>query len=153
PHRHLGRCVHVFEDSDDADHRRGVDALAEGLIVEADIAARDGYLHLFAGLGDYSDDLRELPHDVGLLRIAKIQAVGGSYWCCAHACNIASGFGDGVHCAQTRIEIAPPGISVERHRPPTLAAFDANDATICGTRASDAIGLYHVIVLLPDPAL
>ena len=42
--------VHVFHHADDAQHRRRVNPLAQGLVVEADIAARDRRLQRFAGL-------------------------------------------------------------------------------------------------------
>jgi hypothetical protein len=58
-------------------HRRRINSLAQRLVIEADVAARDWDLELFAGLRDAVDRLRELPHDVRLLGISEVQAIRG----------------------------------------------------------------------------
>src|SRR5579863_3574177 len=35
---HLCRFVHVFEDADDAEHGSGIDAFAQSLVIETDVA-------------------------------------------------------------------------------------------------------------------
>ena len=63
-----------------------------------------------------------------------------------------------MHRAQPRIEIAPASIAIERHRKAALRRvsiriLDANHARIARARRFDSVGLHHVIVLLPNPAL
>ena len=87
-----------------------------------------------------------------LLRIGEVQAVGRADWHCAGASNVARGFGNSVHRAEARIEIAPAAVAIERHGQPAFGPFNADHTGIARTRAFDGIGLYHVIVLLPDPA-
>ena len=117
---HLRRFVHVVENSDHAEHRRRINSFAQCLVVEADVAAGDGNLQLFAGLGDAVDRLRELPHDLRLFRIAEVQAIGRGHRSCSRAGHFARGFGDGVHRAERGIEIAPASVAIERHREPAL---------------------------------
>ena len=56
----------------------GIDGLAVGLVVEADVAAGDRNVERAAGLGDPLDRFDELPHDLGPLRVAEVQAVRGA---------------------------------------------------------------------------
>ena len=53
----------VLDQADDAEHRRRIDRLAVGLVVEADVAAGDRDVQRAAGLADAFDRLGELPHD------------------------------------------------------------------------------------------
>ena len=113
---------HVVENADDAEHRRGIDAFAAGLVVEGDVAAGDGRAERGAGFGDAVDGGGKLRHDLGLLGIAEVEAVGGGDGRCAGAGNFARGFGDGVHGAEFGIEIAPAAVAVERHGEAALVA-------------------------------
>ena len=113
---------HVIENADDAEHRRGIDAFAARLVIERDVAAGDGRAERGAGLGDAVDGGGKLRHDLGLLRIAEVEAVGGGHGSCAGAGHFARGFGHGVHRAQLGIEIRPAAVAVERHREAALVA-------------------------------
>ncbi len=144
--------VHVFHDSHDANHRRWIDAFAERLVVEADIAAGDWGFQLLAGLGDAINGLRELPHDMRLLGIAEVQAISGRDWGCAGAGNVAGRLRHRVHGAQLGIEVAPAAIAVERHRQAALGPLDANHSALAA-RALHRVGLHHGVVLLEHPAL
>src|SRR5579862_3977625 len=110
---HLRRFVHVFKNSDDSDDRSRIDSFAQSFVVETYVAAGDRGIEFLAGLGDAVDDLRKLPHDVGLFGIAEVEAVGGADRCRSGASNFARGFRDGVHGAEPWIEIAPASVAVE----------------------------------------
>ena len=142
---HFGSFVHVVEDADDSENRRGINALAKRLVVEADVAAGDGNLQFFAGFGDAVDRLRELPHDVGLFGIAEVEAVGRGNRSRAGTCDFAGGLGDGVHRAQARIEIAPASIAVERHGKAALRGLGSGFLMRI-TPASPAPGASTVLV-------
>ena len=88
-----------------------------------------------------------------LFGIPKVQAIRGADWNRARTSHIPCGFSNGVHCAETRIKIAPAAVAIEDHGQPTLRAFDANHTSIAGSGAFDRVGLHHGIVLLPDVAL
>ena len=150
---HLRGFVHVFENPHHPQDGCGINALAQRLVVEADVAAGDGNLKLLAGFGDAIDGLRKLPHDVRLLGIAEIEAIGCAHGSCARTCHFARRLGDGMHRPQPRIEIAPAPIAIERHRQSALRAFNPNHARIARARRFHRVGLHHVIVLLPHPAL
>ena len=57
----------VLDDSEDPHDRRREDRCVAGLVVEADVAAGDGYAELEAGVGKAAYGFRELPHDTGVL--------------------------------------------------------------------------------------
>src|ERR1700733_1126555 len=85
--------------------------------------------------------------------IAKVQAIRCAHRGRARASHVACGFGDRVHGSELRIEITPAAVAIESHSQATLAAFNADYAGIAGAGAFDGIGLHHMIVLLPNPAL
>ena len=150
---HFRGLVHVVQNSDDSKNGRGIDAFAERLVVEADVAAGDGDFQLFAGFSDSINGLRKLPHDVGLLGIAKVQAIGRAHGSGARTRHLARRLGDRVHRAQPRIQIAPPPVAIQCHRQPALRTFNPDHAPIARPRPFDRVGLHHVVILLPHPAL
>ena len=81
--------------SHDAQHRRGIDALAQGFVVQADVAAGDRRLEEAAGLGHAFDGFHELRHDLRPLGIAEVQAIGGGHGLRAHGREIAAALGHG----------------------------------------------------------
>ena len=88
----------VADEPDAADDRRRRDRAAVGLVVERDVAGDDRDAELLGGLGDALDRLRELPADLGLLRVAEVEAVG-------EPDRLAAGAGD----VQRRAETAQRG--------------------------------------------
>ena len=72
----------------------------------------------------------ELPHDVRLLGIAEVQAIGRRDRRRAGAGHVARRLGHGVHRAQLGIEIAPAAVAVERHRQAALRALHADHARL-----------------------
>src|ERR1700722_3099280 len=93
-----------------------------------------------------------------LFRIAKVEAIGCGYWSRARTCPLARSLSHSVHGAQPRIEIAPAAIAIESHGQPTLrvagvCSLDADYAGIARARRFHGVGLHHVIILLPHPAL
>ena len=70
------RRADVVVHAQHADHRRRVDRDVAGLVVEADVAAGDRQAQLAAAVGQAADGLGELPHHLGLLGGAEVQAVG-----------------------------------------------------------------------------
>ena len=112
--------MYIFEDADYTQHRRWINPLAQSFVIKADIAPRDWDFELLAGFGDPIDRLRKLPHDVGLLRIAKIQAVGPANGSSTGARHIACGFSHGVHGTKAGIEVAPASVAIKSHRESTL---------------------------------
>src|SRR5580693_856258 len=155
---HLRGLMHVVENPHHSKDGRRINALAQRFVVEADVATCDGNFQLLAGLGDAIDSLRKLPHDVRLLGIAKVETVGSAHWSCSRTGHLARSLGDGVHRTQPRIEITPAAVAIERHRKSTLRLarvwiLNTNYTCIARTRCLDRVGLHHVIVLLPDPAL
>src|SRR5947207_12958393 len=101
------RLGDVLKNADHAEHRRRINSLAQSFVIEADIPASDRNLQLLASLGDSVDRLRKLPHDVRLLRIAKVEAIRRANWSCSRARHISPRFRDRMHRSQLGTEIAP----------------------------------------------
>src|SRR5260370_2763871 len=98
------------------------------------IPACNRRIKFLAGFGDTVDRLRKLPHDMRLFGAAEVEAVGGADRNRSGSSHFAGRFGDRVHRTQTRIEIAPTAISVERHGESPLRSLDANHARISRSR-------------------
>ena len=78
------RRRHRLELLDQADHTDdwgGVDVATARLVVEADVAADDREVERHARLAHPVDHLRELPHHLGVLGVAEVQAVHERAWC------------------------------------------------------------------------
>src|SRR5262249_23492499 len=103
----------VLEESHHAQYRRGVNSLAQSFVIEADIAPRDWDIKFFAGARHPINNLRKLPHDVRLFRIAEVQAISRAHGRRARAADITRSLRDRVHRAEARIEIAPATVSIE----------------------------------------
>ena len=84
-----------------------------------------------------SIDFDELRHDLGPLRIAEVQIVGGGDRQRAHRRQIAAAFGDHQLRAFARIEVAVAAVAVERHRDRGAGLLDAHDRRV-GARARRA---------------
>ena len=128
----------IVKDAEHADHGRRVDGFAEGFVVEADVAAGDGRAEGGAGFGEAVDSFAELPHHLGLFRAAEIEAIRGGDRPRAAAGHIARGFGDRVHGANARIQLAPATIAVggERQRAFCESCLRILDAHHCGITRS-----------------
>src|SRR5665647_1722941 len=135
-----------------ADHRRGVDGLAEALVVEAHVAAHDRRVERLAGLGDALDGLLELPVDLALLRVAEVEAVGDRHRQGAGADQVAGRLGDRRLGASIRIEVAVAAVAVVAEGDAALRVLDAQHGGV-GAGDLHGVGLHDVVVLLPGPAL
>src|SRR5450631_954503 len=147
----------VVENADDAEHRRGIDAFAACLVIEAHVAAGDGSSQCVAGLGNAVNGGRELRHDLWLLRITEVEAICSSHWHRSRAGDFARAFCDRVHGAKPGVEIRPSAIPIEGHSQSALMSrctrlLDAHDAGFV-PRTLHCVGLHHGVVLLVNPAL
>src|SRR5262249_24764153 len=134
-------------------HWSWIDSFPQSFVIKADIAASDGDFQFLAGFGDAVNHLRKLPHDVRLLGIAEIQAIGRSHRSRARTRDIPRRFSDCMHAAQFRIEIAPAPVAIKRHGQSTLGTFNSNYSAVAGSGSFDCVGLHHGVVLLIDPTL
>src|SRR5581483_9632338 len=150
---HLPGLEHVVQYPHDTQYRSGVNSLAQSLVVETHVAAGYRDFQFFAGLGHAVDHLRKLPHNVRLLRISEVQAVGCRNRSGAAACHVSGGLSHRVHGPEPRVEVAPAAVAVERHGQAALRALDANDTRVASTRPDYGVGLHHRVVLLPYPTL
>ena len=115
------RLRRVFQNADDAEHRRGINSFAARFVIQRHVAAGNRRAQRGAGFGNAVDGGRKLRHNFGLLRIAEVEAVGGGDGRCAGTRNFARSFRDGMHGAEFGIEIAPAAVTVERHREAALS--------------------------------
>src|SRR5690349_15874716 len=102
----------VIEDAKDPDYRSRINRFAKSFVIETDVAAGDRSLERVAGFREALDSFAELPHHFRLLRATEIEAICGCDGTRAAGSDIASGFGDGVHRAEARTELAPSAVAV-----------------------------------------
>src|SRR5258708_10297151 len=135
----------VVEDPENADDWRRIDGLAESFVVEADVAAGDRSAEGGASFGEAIDGFAELPHHFGFLRAAEIEAVRGGDRSRSARGHVAGGFGDRVHGAHARIQLAPTTLAIGREGEGALYGaglriLDACHAGIARAGAGERIG-------------
>src|SRR6266478_884630 len=148
----------VVENAEDADDGRGIDRFAERLVVEADVSAGDGRAEGGAGFSDAVNHLGKLPHHFGFFRTAEVEAIRGGDGARAARGDVASGFSDGVHRADARIQLAPATVAIGGKRKRTLydarlRILDAYNRCVAVARACQSVCSHGRVVLLGDPAL
>ena len=149
--RHAAR--HVVDGAEHGDHRGRVDRHVAGLVVEADVAAGHRDPELEAAVGQPLDRLRELPHDLGVLGAAEVQAVAHRDRGRARDGDVAVRLGEGELRSAVRVEVAVPAVRVGRHRETEPALLiDAHHPAV--VRVAQRRVAEHVpVVLVGDPAL
>ncbi len=142
----------VLEQADHADRRRRRDRAAVGLVVEGDVAGDDRDLQGAAGVGDSAHRGLELAHDLRLLGISEVQAVGDRERPRSDAGDRARRLRDGQRRAAVGIESAEEGIDVALQGQGLRGSLDPHDRGVApGTL--DRVRADHVVVLRPDPGL
>jgi len=139
-----------------ADHRGGVDVAAAGLVVEAHVPADHGQVEGAAGLGHPVDGLRELPHHLGVLRVAEVQAVDERERPRPDAGQVEDRLGYDARRTGPRADRAPPVVAVggQGQRPPGVGAGDGVLQAQHGRIAAwsgDGVEEELVVVLPPHP--
>ena len=141
----------VVDDAEHTDDRRREDGGVAGLVVEADVAAGHGDAELEARVGEAVDGLPELPHDLGVLGAAEVQAVGDGGRHSARDGDVAVRLGEGELCAGVGVELAVAAVAVGRDRKAeTRLLVDADHARIVGERQG-RVAHDVVVVLIGDP--
>src|SRR5262249_4357242 len=143
--------AHVLNDANAADNRRGRDGAAVGLVVERDVPRDDRDLQRRGWLRDPVDRLCQLPTDLGLLRVAEVEAIGQREGTAAGARDLARRGEHRARARYERIELADTR-PVERHRDPSVARTEPQHA---GSEpwAAHRPRLDELVVLLVDPRL
>ncbi|ABR10497.1 hypothetical protein MPMin1_gp67 [Microbacterium phage Min1] len=141
----------VVDEAEHAHERSGVDRHVAGLVVERDVPARDRGAQGVAAVGEPVHRLTELPHDLGILRGAEVQAVGDRSGHGAGDRDVAVGLGEGELCARVRVELAVAAVRVGRDREPEARLLiDADHAGVVG-EAEGRVAEHVVVVLVRDP--
>src|SRR6185437_12741497 len=70
---HAECAIRVFENSENAENRRGINRAAKSFVIEAYVAAGDGRVEGAAGFSDAINCLAELAHHFGLFGIAEVE--------------------------------------------------------------------------------
>ena len=145
-------AVHVLDEPNHPDRRRRIYSRAARLVVEAHVAARHRRVEPAAGLGEAGHRLAELPHDLGVLGVPEVEAVGDRQRLRARAGDVSRGLGQRQRRPGVGVEVAEAAVAVGRDRYPLLRPLDPHDRGV-RTGRHDGVDHDHVVVLLPDPAL
>ena len=106
----------IGHEPDAAHDRRGMDRAAVGVVVERDVAGDDRQRERLARLRHALDRLGELPPDLGLLRVAEVEAVGEPERLAPGAGDVARCFENRGSATRERVERADAPRAVERER-------------------------------------
>ena len=148
-----GGDVEPVDEPDHADDRRRVDVDAVRLVVEADVAADHRDAERAARVAHAVDRLRELPHHLGVLGVAEVEAVHERQRPGAAARDVARRLEHRELRADARVERAEPALAVDRQR--ERAAVGLLEPQHAGVAAGPGDGVEEqlVVVLAPHPAL
>jgi hypothetical protein len=147
-----GDVVNGFNQTHDADNWRWIDAFAESLVVEAHIAARHGSFENPGRFGHAVNDFTELPHDFGLLRVAKIEAVGCRQRQRSNTNQVPATFGHSNLGTTLGVPPTIAAIAIQAHRQRFVGSLDANHGSVAA-RQLHSVGPHHVVILVIDPFL
>ena len=147
------RLRHVVDHAEHGDDRGRVDRLVAGLVVERDVAAGDGDLELEASVGQALDGFAELPHHLGVLRGAEVEAVADGDRGGAGDGDVAVRLREGELGALARVELAVAAVRIrgDGEAEPGLLV-DADHAAVVG-EAQRGVAADVAVVLVGDPAL
>src|SRR4051812_15431495 len=78
--------------ADNANHRRRKDRVAQGFVVETNVAAGDGGLEERTRLAHPFDGLHQLRHNLRTLRITEVEVVRSRHRQCAYGGQVPAAF-------------------------------------------------------------
>ena len=149
-------AVELLDDAEQAHDGRRRDVVARRLVVEADVASDDGDVEGAARFAHPVDRLGQLPHDLGMLRVAEVQAVDERERTGGDARKVRSGLGHDHRSAEPGIVRAPTVVAVggERKTAPGVVPGDrmlqAQNGCV-GARPLHGVEEQLMVVLRPDP--
>ena len=142
----------VLDEPEHPDDRRGPDRGPARLVVEAHVPPGHGGSEAPAGIRHPPDRLGELPHHLGPLGVAEVQAIRDGQGRCPHHRHVACGFGHRVRCTEVGIEVPEPAAAVAGERQGPQRPLDADHRGIAA-RTSHRGALHQLVVLLERPLL
>ncbi len=154
---HRGTADQLVDDAQRGDDGRRVDVSTPALVVEADVAAHHRQVEGAARVGDAVDRLRELPHHLGVLRVAEVEAVDEGDGAGADGGQVQHGLHDGRRSSAPGIDRAPAVVAVRAEREAAarvlarLRVLQPEHRGV-GARSDDGVEVQLVVVLRPHPA-
>ena len=151
-----GTTIEGVDDSERRDHRRRIDVAAAGLVVEADVATDHRQVEGPTGLAHPVDRLRQLPHHLGVLGVAEVEAVDEGEGAGADRRQVHDRLDNGGSGTHTRIDRAPTVVAVGRERQ-APAGVEPGEGVLQTKHCGVAAGCLHgveeqlVVVLRRDP--
>ena len=143
----------VVDHAEGRHHRRRQDRGLAGLVVEADVAAGHRDAEHEAGVLEAAAGLGELPHHVGVLGRAEVQAVGDRERPGPGGGHVAERLRERELRAGVRVEPGEAAVAVRRHRDPEPGLLvDPHHARVVGL-GEDGVALHVAVVLVGDPGL
>ena len=148
-----GAASDVVEHTQQGDHRGRIDGDAAGLVVQRNVAARDGYAQLLATVGQAAHGLGELPHDVGVLGGAEVQAVGDGRRTSTGGRDVSVGLGERELRAGVRVQagVATVAVGGQGHAQTGFLVHTDHAGVI--RHGHGGVALHIVVVLAGDPVL
>ena len=130
---------HVVDVVDQADHgdgwsrEHGLNLVADGrLVVKTHVAAGHWGLELQAGLAHALDGPDKLPVHLGVVGVAKVEAVGDGAGGSARAGDVAGVLGHGNHGAYLRVGVYVAAVAVHGHGEGAVGSTQVDDGRVAG---------------------
>src|SRR5262245_23324341 len=139
----------VRYEPDRPDDGRGMDRAPVRLVVERDVAGHDRHAERAARRAHALDRLRQLPGDLGLLRVAEVEAVREADRLAARARDVPGRLEDGKRAAEPRVEAGDPTLAVEAERETAHRRAEPNDGRV-QTGTANRAGADELVVAAID---
>ena len=146
----------VLDHAEQADHGCRIDVTAPALVVQTDVAADARDAEGEQSLGHAVDRPGQLPHDLGMFRVAEVQAVDHRQRLGSDHGQVHHRLADRHQSADVRVDSAPQVVAVGRDRQSASGVragrrvFEAQHGGIA-PRSHDGVEEQHVVVLRGHP--
>src|SRR5699024_5477747 len=142
--------VYIIDDAEDTDHWGWQDWLLARLVVEGDVATGDWNVQLLGTIGQTMNSFTELPHDIGVFRRTKVQAVSHSIWASTGYSHVAVCLSQGQTCTHVRVQLGVAAGCIGRNS--HAAGGFLIDAQDTGVRllSLDRISAHIAVILVGD---
>ena len=141
--------MHVINNAEHTNERSRPNRLISSAVVQGNITARNRHTKLAAAVNQTKDGLVELPHDIGIVRGAIIEAISDSHRSCARDSHIPVSLAKSQLGAKIRVKGGLASVSVQGQRDAEVVV-NTNHAGI--VRLSEhSIATHEPVILVGDP--
>ena len=141
--------MHVINNAEHTNERSRPNRLISSAVVQGNVTARNRHAKLAAAVNQTKDGLVELPHDVGIVWGAVIEAVGDGHRSCTRDSHIPVSLAESQLGAKIRVKGGLASVSVQGQRDAEVVVNTDHAGII---RLSEhSIAAHEPVILVGDP--